>query len=162
METAILAGQLLLTSLITGWLVIGTFENIRKPDLNRDLVIMVLSMQGMKDEMPEIYETLKGNALNDPSWQRRIYALIVLAETAVSALLLLACLWLALALTGLASPETARILAIWGSLGFTGIWGAFLVGGQWFHYWCAHKDAQQTHYLMTIWGAVTFVALAVI
>lgn len=160
MQTTILIGQLLLVALITGWLLIGVIENIRTPSLNGDLVAKVLSMQGMYDEMPEIHEVLKGNALESPAWHQRIYWLIVGVELIVSAILVVACLLLVGALFGLQSPQSAKLVAIWGTLGFTAIWGAFLVGGQWFHYWCAHKDAQVTHYIMTIWGAVTFIALA--
>lgn len=160
MDTAILAGQLLLVALLTGWLLIGVVENIRTPSLNGDLVATVLSMRGMADEMPEVYEQLKDNALIDLDWHKRIYWLIVAVELVVTFVLLIACAMLAGAFIGMVDPSSAKIIAIWGTLGFTSIWGAFLVGGQWFHYWCAHKDAQMTHYIMTIWGAVTFIALA--
>lgn len=160
MPTTLLFAQLLFTALITGWLLIGVIENIRTPSLNGDLVAKVLAMQGLAEEMPDVFAQLSGNAITNPVWHKRVYALIVIVELAVSAVLVVACLMLAGAVLGITDPTNAKFVAIWGTLGFTAIWGGFLVGGQWFHYWCAHKDAQMTHYVMTIWGTITFLALA--
>lgn len=52
-------------------------------------------------------------------------------------------------------------MAALGAAGFAGVFGAFLAGGQWFHYWCGHEGSQMTHFALTIWGAVTFVAMTV-
>lgn len=159
METLILLGQALLVGLLGGWLAIGAVENVRAPSVNRDLVAAVLSMTRVRDERPEIYEAVKGNRIESPAVHRALYVGIVAVEFVVAAVLLAGTALLLLAAFGLAAAETARIVAVSGTLGFTAIWGAFLVGGQWVHYWAAWKDSQFTHYFMTIWGAVTFVAL---
>ena len=51
----------------------------------------------------------------------------------------------------------ARDAALFGALMFTGIWGMFTVVGNHFSYWFCHDGAQNTHFQLVIWGAVTLV-----
>lgn len=159
METLTILGQALLVGLLAGWLVIGAVENIRAPSANRDLVAAVLSMRRVAEEKPAIYAVTKGNRIENPAIHSAVFAAIVVVEVIVAAVLTLGAALLLLAALGLAGAATARAVAVAGTLGFTAIWGAFLVGGQWVHYWAAWKDTQFTHYFMTLWGAVTFIAL---
>jgi hypothetical protein len=159
METLTLIGQAVMVGLQFGWLAIGAWENVRAPSVNRDLVGAVLSMTRVRDERPEIYEVTKGNRIEDPRVHAALYAAIVAAEIAVAAVLAAGALALLAAAFGWVPAEPARIVAGAGVIGFTAIWGAFLVGGQWVHYCAAWKDSQFTHYFMTIWGVATFVAL---
>jgi predicted small integral membrane protein len=159
METLTLVGQAVMTALLFGWLAIGAVENIRAPAVNRDLVAAVLTMTRVRDERPEIYELVKGNRIESPRIHAALWTVIVAAEVVVALVLGAGTVALVLAALGAASAETARILAGAGAIGFTAIWGGFLVGGQWVHCWAAWKDSQFTHYLMTLWGIVTFMAL---
>lgn len=159
METVVLLGQALLVGLLAGWLGIGVYENIRAPEVNGRLVSAVLSMRRVRDERPEIYAVTKANRIESPAIHAAIYRAVIAVELVATALLILGALLLLAAALGLAGAEGARITAALGTIAFTAIWGAFLVGGQWVHYWAAWKDTQFTHYFMTLWGAVTFVAL---
>lgn len=155
MELLELASQTVLVGLLAGWLVIGAYENIRAPDVNRSLVSDVFSMQRMEAEMPDVYEQVKCNRVLSRGVQKALFALIVSFETLVALGLVIGTGLLALALFGITSADYARLFAGWAVLGFILIWGLFLVGGNWFHYWVSHKDTQTTHYLMTIWGIIT-------
>lgn len=159
METLELVGQTLLVALLAGWLLLGVVENIRFPEVNRSLVRAVLNMERIREEQPEIYELCKGNRITSDAVHRTLFAAIVVAECIAVAVLLWGTAALALAVVGAADPGFARLVAGWGTVLFTAIWGAFLVGGQWVHYWAAWKDTQSTHYFMTLWGIATFIAL---
>ncbi|MEM6440818.1 MAG: DUF2165 family protein [Pseudomonadota bacterium] len=159
METLELVGLTGLVGLLAGWLTLGALENIRFPEVNRALVRDVLSMTRVSQEQPQIYELTKGNRIASDAVHRILFAIIVAVECLAAGLLIWGTAALALAAAGLADPVSARIVAGSGTILFTLIWGAFLVGGQWVHYWAAWKDSQFTHYFMTIWGAVTFIAL---
>ena len=161
METLLLIGQTLFTGLLAGWLVIGVIENFRAPPVNRDLVAAVLNMERIRRERPEIYELTKGNRITSPATHRLVWAAILTAEVIASVVLVAGTLALAGAALGAVAPDTARLIAGAGALGFTAIWGGMLVGGQWVHYWAAWKDSQFTHYFMTLWGVLTFLALYV-
>ncbi|MEO0999508.1 MAG: DUF2165 family protein [Pseudomonadota bacterium] len=159
METMILTGQTVLLGLLAGWLVLGALENIRAPRVNGDFVTMVLNMEQMAEERPEMFAQLSGNRLTSPALQRLLFQAIVAVECLVALVLVAGTAALAGALLGLVDPGLARLLAGWGALAYTAIWGAFLVGGQWFHYWVVHDSAQNTHYHMTVWGTVTWLAM---
>lgn len=159
METLELVGLTVLVGLLAGWLVLGAVENIRFPEVNRALVRDVLSMTRVAQDQPEIYDLTKGNRITSDAVHRTLFAIIVVVECIAAAILVWGAAALALAALGLADPTFARLVAGTGTILFTMIWGGFLVGGQWVHYWAAWKDSQFTHYFMTIWGAVTFIAL---
>ena len=158
METLELVGLTVLVGLLAGWLTLGAIENIRFPEVNRALVRDVLSMSRVAEEQPQIYALTKGNRITSDVLHRRLFAAIVAVECIAAAVLIWGTVALGLAALGLAAARHARITAGAGTILFTLIWGAFLVGGQWVHYWAAWKDSQFTHYFMTLWGAVTFFA----
>jgi hypothetical protein len=155
MELLELASQTVLVGLLAGWLVIGAYENIRAPDVNRFLVSDVFSMHSMEAEMPEVYSQVSRNRMASTRLHRGLFALIVGFEVFVALGLVIGTGLLALSLLGITDAHFARLFAGWAVLGFILIWGLFLVGGNWFHYWVTHKDTQVTHYLMTIWGIIT-------
>tara|TARA_R110000751_G_scaffold12683_5_gene43397 strand:- start:130 stop:612 length:483 start_codon:yes stop_codon:yes gene_type:complete len=155
-ETLTLLGQALLTAIPAAWIGVGVIENIRFPPVNGDLVTMVMRMDRVREERPEIYEKVKGNRIESPRAHALAYAAIVGVELLATVLLGLGALLLALAALGLAGPIFARGLAAAGALVFTMVWGGFLVGGQWFHYWAGWKDSQFTHFFLVLWGALTF------
>jgi len=159
METVIILGQAVFVGLLAGWIAIGVYENIREPRVNRDLVVSVLTMEAVRDESPEIYEQTKRNRITSPSFHRFAFGAIVVAELVATALLSIGTLLLLGAALKLVDLESARVTAVLGTVLFTAIWGGMLVGGQWVHYWVGTLNVQFTHYFMTIWGIVTFLAL---
>lgn len=159
LDIVLLLGQCVLTWLIALWLALGALENIRHPAANGGLVADVMCMGRMRETYPEFFEIFGGNRV-ESAWAHKLaFWFIVIVETAVALLLLVGAGALTLALFGGVPGETARILAALGALGFAAIWGGFLVGGQWFHYWCGHEGSQMTHLVATLWGIVTFLVL---
>jgi predicted small integral membrane protein len=155
METLLLASQCVLVGLLAGWLAIGAYENIRAPQVNLALVQDVFSMEAIAREMPDIYPMVKRNRVTSPAVHKALFAVIVGFETIVALGLVVGTGLLGLAIFGLVDPPYARLFSGWAVLGFTLIWGMFLVGGNWFHYWVSHKQTQHTHYFMTFWGILT-------
>ena len=159
MELMTLLGQTVLVGLLAGWLTLAALENIRAPSVNRDLVAAVLSMETMGRAWPEIYEVFKRNRITDPRVHGCVFATIVAVESITALVLIGATLALVGAVLGLVGVDAARIIACAGTLGFTAIWGMFLIGGQWAHYWVGHEGAQATHFMLTLWGIGTYLAL---
>lgn len=159
MELLELVAQMVLVGLLAGWLVIGAYENWRAPDVNLDLIRDVCSMESIERDMPGVYALIARNKLTSESVQDFLFRLIVLFETLVAAGLVLGTGMLALAAMGAVDATLAQLVAGWSVLGFIIIWGLFLVGGNWFHYWVSHKGTQHTHYFMTIWGILTLAFL---
>jgi len=151
--------QLFMVAMPTLWLVLGAVENIRAPAANGDMVADVLAMRGMRDEFPHLYAALGRNRIESATAHRLIFAAIVACETLVALVMLAGTLALLLAGLGALDAEFARILATIGMLGFTLIWSAFLVGGQWVHYWAGAEGAQHTHFLLTLWGSAVLCLL---
>lgn len=156
METVELLGEAVLVATLAGWIGIGVIENIRFPGVNGDLVAMVMRMDRVKEERPEIYEAVKGNRVESPALHAWAYRAIVAVELLAAALLTLGTAMLVLAAASGADPAGARAVAAAGSVVFALVWGGFLVGGQWFHYWAGWKDSQFTHFFLVIWGALVF------
>ena len=94
-----------------------------------------------------------------PAVHRWAFIAIVASETLVALVMLAGTAALLLAAFGVVDAEFARVLAAIGVLGFTLIWSAFLVGGQWVHYWAGAEGAQHTHFMLTIWGSVVLCLL---
>ncbi|MFK7792685.1 MAG: DUF2165 family protein [Devosiaceae bacterium] len=155
MELLTLVAQTVLVGLLAGWLVIGAYENIRAPEVNLALVRDVFSMTMIEDEAPAVYALVKRNQITSHGFQKGVFTLIVTFETLVALGLTLGTGMLALSIFGAIEANYAQLFAGWAVLGFIAIWGLFLVGGNWFHYWVAHKGSQHTHYFMTLWGMVT-------
>jgi predicted small integral membrane protein len=156
-ETSLI-GQAALVALQAGWLTIGAWGNIRHPEVNRAMVADVMSMRPLRDQ-PDLFGEFGGYRVECQRAHRRLYAAIVAAESVVALALWASVGMLLIAALGQADPETARVAAALSVIGFTGVWGAFLVGGEWFRYWTGFGEAQKTHFLMTIWGVATFAAL---
>lgn len=155
MELLELVAQCVLVALLAGWLVIGAYENIRAPEVNLALVRDVFSMEAIAQEMPGVYDMVKRNRVVSDQLHKTLFLLIVGFETLVAVGLLLGTGLLGLAVLGVVNAGYAQVFAGWAVLGFIMIWGLFLVGGNWFHYWVSHKQTQHTHYFMTIWGMIT-------
>ena len=151
--------QLFMVAMPTLWLVLGALENIRAPSANGNMVADVLAMRGMRDEFPHLYAALGRNRIESTGVHRLVFAAIVASETLVALVMLAGTIGLLLAALGAADLEFARILATIGMLGFTLIWSAFLVGGQWVHYWAGAEGAQHTHFMLTIWGSAVLCLL---
>ncbi|MEM7526539.1 MAG: DUF2165 family protein [Pseudomonadota bacterium] len=159
MEASLIVGQTLFVWLIALWILLGALENIRNPKVNRDSVAEVMSMSRMAEVYPDNHAVFRGNRLEDGRLHRLAFQFIVWVEVIVSGLLLLGALALTGACLGLVGVESARALAAWGTIGFVLVWGMFLVGGQWFHYWSGYEGAQATHFMAAIWGLATFAIL---
>ncbi len=159
MDLIVLIGQCLFVGLLAGWLIFGVFENLRAPAVNATLVADVMRMSRVAAVYPEIYAEVHRNRCEDPRLHRLAFAAIVACECAVALILTVGTLALALALLGVVPAEPARVIGAMGAVGFAGIWGSFLVGGQWYHYWAGHEGSQMTHFVMTLWGIATFLTL---
>ncbi|SDW12681.1 Predicted small integral membrane protein [Albimonas donghaensis] len=156
MEALVLFGQALLTAITGAWIGIGVIENIRYPKVNGDLVTMVMRMDRVREERPEIYADVKGNRIESPAVHAWAYRAIIAFELLATALLLLGALMLLGAALGGGEGLGARMISAAGALAFSAVWGGFLVGGQWFHYWAGWKDSQFTHFFLLLWGAILF------
>ena len=157
-ETVLLLAQSLLVALQAAWLTLGAYSNLRWPRTNKDSVTNVVTMELTK-ERPEVYEDHKHRAVTDPKSIGFLFYSVGVIEAAVAAFQWLAAGVLLLAIPGTFEVETARALAILAVLAFTAIWGAFLVGGQWFHYWVSEQSPQSTHFFMLLWGIATLIFL---
>ena len=157
-ETVLLLAQALLVALQAAWLTLGAYSNLRWPRTNKDSVTNVVTMELTK-ERPEVYEDHKHRAVTDPKSIGFLFYSVGFIEAAVAVLLWAAAGALLLAAPEMFDVETARALAIAAVLAFTAIWGAFLVGGQWFHYWVSERSPQSTHFFMLLWGIVTLIFL---
>ncbi|MEC9431806.1 MAG: DUF2165 family protein [Pseudomonadota bacterium] len=178
MDALVLFGLALLTAITGAWIGIGVAENIRFPKVNGDLVTMVMRMDRVREERPEIYADVKGNRVDNAAVHAWAYRAIVAFELLATGLLLLGAVLLlgaafgamgggaetaasaslaaAAAAPGALPGEGARMVAAAGALAFCAVWGGFLVGGQWFHYWAGWKDSQFTHFFLLVWGAILF------
>jgi predicted small integral membrane protein len=149
----------LLVAALGAWIGIGALENIREPRLNADMVSDVLAMGKMRREYPDAFKLVGGNRVEAPGFHRLVFAAIVIGESVATLLLVAGAVGLVGAALGLCDAGAGRLVAVGGTLAFTMVWSAFLVGGQWFHYWIAEQEAQHTHFLLAIWGVATLVIL---
>jgi predicted small integral membrane protein len=159
METLVVLGQAVLVSLLAGWLGLGALENIRAPKVNFDLVVEVLTMARVSTLYPDIYQQVGRNRIDDPRLHKVLFGVIVAGECLVAVTLAGGAVALFGALGGWADVETARQIAIAGVIGFIALWGAFLVGGQWFHYWAGSEWAQAAHFFLVLCGIGTLIFL---
>jgi len=157
-DTALLLAQALLVALQAAWLSFAAYSNLRWPRTNESYVVDVVTMELTK-ENPEVYEDHKHRALSDPKAIGRLFRAVALSEAVVAGVLWIAVGCLLLAAAGLLAVDLARTLALLAVLAFTAIWGTFLVGGQWFHYWVSEQSPQSTHFFMLLWGIATLVFL---
>mgnify|MGYP001156779569 CR=1 FL=1 len=161
MDTVILLAQTLMTTSLAGWLLFGVLDNYLTPSLNRGFVGSVLTFERLKDMYPEDYARVSYREIKNPAIHRAVFVVIVAAETLVCTVLFVAIVMMFRALFGLVDPDSARTIALIGVLGFTLIWAAFLVFGNWFLLWMCHEWAQNSHFQLLLWGIATMVLLAV-
>lgn len=157
-EIALLLAQALLVALQAAWLTLGAYSNLRWPRTNKSYVEAVLTMELTK-ENPEVYEDHKHRAVSDAKTIASLFRGVALVEALVSILLWVAAGCLLLTAFGFVDGDLSRAIALVAVLAFTTIWGAFLVGGQWFHYWVSEQSPQNTHFFMLIWGIATLIFL---
>ena len=158
-QTALLVAQAVLVALQALWLSLGAYSNLRWPRTNKDYVVDVVTMELTK-ENPAVYEDHKHRRIAKGAHIDRMFFAIAVFEAFVAVALWLAAGCLLLAAFGVLEPATARTVALIGVLAFTAIWGAFLAGGQWFHYWVSDRSPQNTHFFMLLWGIATLIFLA--
>ncbi len=159
-ETAILLSQAVSVFFLAAWLTTGVIENLFHSRLNSTFTAEVMDMARMREDYPDAYQDVAYRRVTSKGLQKFLFRLIVAWETAVSVLLWIGFVALAMALFGLMEVSSARTLAVLGSLAFTSVWAGFLIGGNWYCYWFCHEGAQNTHYQMTLWGLGTLILLA--
>lgn len=157
-ETVLDLARCLLVAMPAAWLTLGVLDNIRYPAINRDDVGRVLSMAAL-DDHPEVAALVGHRRITHPAAVIWCFRLIVFGELLATLLLWCAVAALAADALGVAEFAFARPLAIVAMLAFTGVWAAFLIGGQWFYYWYG-PHGQATHMLATLWGIGTIAVLA--
>jgi predicted small integral membrane protein len=155
---ALTLAQAVMVAFQAAWLSIAAYSNIRYPRTNRDYVLKVLTME-LAQEDPAIYQDHHHRRLTDPKVMARLFALVSAAEALIALALWVAVALLLLSLSGVVSPAAARAVALLAVAGFTSIWAAFLVGGQWFHYWVSELSPQSTHFSMVLWGLAMLLLL---
>lgn len=158
-ETIVLITQAVSVFLLAAWLTTGVYENLFFSSLNSTFTAEVLDMKRMREEYPEAYAMVSYRRIQDPGMQRFLFALIVFWEVIATLGLWIGTLALIFAVIGQIDGETAKGLGLLGSLLFTMTWAGFLIVGNWFCYWFCHEGAQNTHYLMTLWGFATMILL---
>lgn len=144
-----------------GWLSVAVFDNWRHADLNERSFAEVLRMDLVASGDPETYKQIAGRRIESPETEKRLFRLLVVAETIVAGLLWLSALALLLAAVGLLGDGFARSLATLAVLGFVAIWGSLLIGGMWFFERIGMGAAMGGHYVLSIWGVATLIFLAV-
>ena len=154
----LLLAQAVLVALQAAWLTLGAYSNLRWPRTNKPYVDDVVTMELTK-ENPEIYEDHKHRAVYDPRLIGFMFRAVAVSEATVAAFLWIAAGCLLLAALGAMAADLARLIALLAVLAFTAIWGSFLVGGQWFHYWVSEQSPQNTHFFMLLWGIGTLIFL---
>lgn len=116
------------------WLGLGAWDNILYPSINRDDVARVMALDAL-NEVSEIKAKVAHRAVTSRAAVRFLFVLIVASEVTATLLLWAGAVSLAVAAFGAMEAETARMIATVGTLAFTSVWAAFLIGVQWFYYW---------------------------
>lgn len=158
--TALTLAQLVVMTLLTGWLATGVNDNLRLPQLNEPLTAEVFGLDRMRANYPALYAIMAHRALHNPALMRGLFRLVVASELLVCMALAAGTLGLGLSLCGWVDPGTARALCLLAVAGFTAIWGGFLIVGNHFGYWMCHEGAQVTHFHLMLSGLGTLILLA--
>lgn len=159
LETTILLVQTLVTASIAGWLFLGVVDNYLTPSLNGGFARSVLTFERLKEMYPDDFARVQYREIKSPALHKTVFAVIVVSETLVCLVLFVGVYMMSRALLGLEDPEAARVVALLGVLGFTLIWSAFLVFGNWFLLWMCHEWAQSNHFQLLLWGIGTMLLL---
>ncbi|MBW4709311.1 DUF2165 domain-containing protein [Roseobacter sp. YSTF-M11] len=159
MEIAVLVAQSVATGLIACWLTLGLRDNLLYPSVNETYTAQVLAMTRLRAEYPDEFAAVAHRAITDRKIQLLAFRSVLIAEFLTCVLLWLGALGLLLATAGFVAPDSGRILAMLGAVGFTTVWAGFLIVGNHFCYWFCHEAAQNTHYQMTLWGLATVILI---
>ena len=159
MDLATLIAQTFITACLAGWMTLAVKDNIQHPVMNRTFAVMVLQMDRMAELYPDHFELVAHRRITNPTVHAALFRCIVLAELLAAVLLWVGACWLGLAIFGFADVESGRVAALVGTIGFTGVWASFLVGGNHFSYWYCHEWAQNSHFLLVIWGTASMLLL---
>ncbi|MEL6886173.1 MAG: DUF2165 domain-containing protein [Pseudomonadota bacterium] len=160
METTILSAQALCTALVAAWLTLGVRDNILHPAVNETYTAEVMEMTRMRADYPDAFAHVSHRAVTNRSVQTWAFRLVVGLELVAALILWAGVVGLLMALAGTGTVDTARSIAMSGTMLFTAIWAGFLIVGNHFCYWFCHEGAQNTHYQMTLWGIGTMILLA--
>jgi len=157
-DLALPLAQAVLVALQACWLTLGVWDNMRHPRINRDDIARVLELKALEGH-PDLLAALGHRRVTNPRSVQALFVAVIVIEAAVSVALWIGALGMLGALAGWLDAGGARALAILGVLGFTAIWAAFLIGGQWFYYWYG-AFGQDTHFRLLAWGLLTLLILA--
>lgn len=159
LELAIVLAQMTSVLFLALWLTTGVFENVFYPHLNSTFTAEVLDMKRMREDYPEAYAMVAHRRIANPKLQLFLFRVIVAWEMLALLALWAAVIAFAMVLFGGADIATARTIGVLATLTFTATWAGFLIVGNWFCYWFCHEAAQNTHFMMTLWGLATLVLL---
>ena len=93
---------------------------------------------------PDDFARVQYREMKSPALLKTVFAVIVVSETLVCLVLFVGVYMMSRALLGLEDPEAAWVVALLAVLGFTLIWSAFLVFGNWFFSGCAMSGCRAT------------------
>lgn len=158
-NAAILLAEAGALALPAAWLGVAAHDNLRHAWMNAGEFAKVLRMHPVR-EMPRINRAFRHRRVTGRRTVRLLYRTLVAAQLVTVLLLWAAALALLLAALGLAAPDAARGLAALALLAFTAIWGAFLIGGEWFWYRIGMVTAQWKHFYLLLWGLATLALVA--
>ncbi len=159
MEVMMEVVQIVITALLAGWLTIGVRDNILHPEINEQYTAEVLSMARLERDYPDEFARMSQRALTNRVTQRLLFRLIVITEALVAGALWIGVVGLLMGLAETGSAEVGQMIAVGAALGFTTLWGMFLIVGNYFCYWFCHVEAQATHFFMLLWGLATLIVL---
>ncbi|SEP10032.1 Predicted small integral membrane protein [Salinihabitans flavidus] len=151
-DLALTLAQTTLTGALALWMITAVLDNWRHPSLNESAMATVVGLEAMRVEFPEEYALMKHRRIDNPRTIRALFFLLVAWETLAALLLLAGTVLLVLTLCAVTDAQTARVVALLGTLAFTLTWAAFLAGGNYFCYWYCHFNALATHLLLALWG----------
>lgn len=152
-------GLAAMTVFLGMWMTTGALDNIRYPELNRQVVARVLRLELMEQQYPEDFARIAHRRVKSDGVIRFLFALIVLFESVAALLLLFGSAALGLAALGFVELNIARDISLAGAIVFTGVWAGFLAGGNYFCYYFCHFEGQFTHFCLALWGAITCAVL---
>jgi len=159
MDAALLLAQIVTTGSLACWLTVGVRDNLLHPSMNETYTAEVMEMTRLQHDYPAEYAQVAHRAITSRHIQTLAFRGVVASELVAAFLLWIGALALLMALVGVASEDTARTLAMYGTTAFVAIWSGFLVVGNHFSYWFCHEGAQNTHFQMTLWGIGALILL---
>lgn len=148
-----------LTGALCSWMVVAVADNWRHPAMNRDALAMVLRLDLLAKEYPDVFAQLAHRRVEDERSIAAIFALVRWFETLAALMLLAATLALLTAAAGLVAGGAATAAAVTATLLFILIWSGFIIGGNYFCYWYCHGWAQANHFFLMIWGLLVLIVL---